>query len=277
MPLEFVYSQIIASHINKRKDFYNFMLTNHKNKDAALSLKVNNFPLFQGDELRFPNIETQIIYDDYDIPMVYLNKKLKYIKHHLNQIHIICDIPLDEVKLDIKKVNNLKRVDFSKSNNICLSISKMPNIIINKSFNNLTKLFIKISDLLTKEININIPSLKILRIWEANNSNILLNTMKLKILIIPRFNSLTINQHNILCFDTNCDSINKIKCDFNYPFLYNGVICHNINNFTKLINDINSLNQCKTDDDYGKMLELINKYYNYDVGYINVYTEDIYL
>ena len=286
MKLEFIYSQIIAKYITNRKDFYNFILTNHKNKNAALSLKINNFPLIQGDELRFPNIETQIIYDNYDIPMVYLNRKIKYIKdyyyYHNNQIILIYDKPSDEIKLNINKSNRINNYKYnhyncSKCNNIWLIISKMPDIIINDSFKNLTKLFISISDNNTNKINIELPSLKLLKILESesNNVDITINAMKLNILIVPKFKSLTVNQHNLLCIDTNFNSIDKIKCDFNYPFVYNGIICHNFNEF-KQCENINEFERYKNNYDYNKMLELIDKYYHGHQTNVFAYERNIY-
>ena len=153
----------------------------------------------------------------------------------------------------------------------------MPDIIVNNSFKNLTKLFISIADNNTNKMNIELPSLKLLKILESesDNANITINAMKLNILIIPKFKLLTINQHNLLCIDTNFNLTDKIKCDFNYPFVYNGITCHNFNEF-KQCENINDFEQYKNNNDYNKMLELINKYYYGHQTNVFVYKRNIY-
>ena len=261
MPLEFIYNQIIANYINRREDLYKFIFINHKCKDAALSLKVNSFPLIQYDEIRFPNIETQYIYNISDMLLVYPNKKLKYIykPSYIMQFH--CSKPtlpsinaddkslksktstdklLLSNKIDLNYKNKGKFIDFSKTNSIYLFIKQMTNIMINRSFDNLTKLIIKNVDRnnTINKLEIRLPSLKLLIIYVSNDADIILNTPNLNILEVPSFKTLAIEQHNLICFSTEYHNKASISCNFKYPFICNSVKCRNDSEYAFLMSRI---------------------------------------
>ena len=79
--LDVFHAQVVASYLNNRQTIYDFIKTCKKNKDALLRLKINNIPIIVGDEIRFPYIETQEIFDEeHDNLLIYPNRKIKYFK-----------------------------------------------------------------------------------------------------------------------------------------------------------------------------------------------------
>ena len=227
--LEFVYSQIVAKYINERLDFKHFIQTCHKNKDAALSLKTNNFSMIIGDEIRFPNIETQIIYTHYDIPLIYANRKIKYIKPRKTFMGLSCHLK-NNIKLNYEKFKNHNiRI-------ICIHHNDIP-ITISNGFNSLTKLVLDNSydnRIYSYNINVNLPSLKCLSIINFNKTNFTLFTPNLIYLDIRYFKSLKIKEHKLLMINI-CVKKGIITCNFNYPFYYNGIKCNNLLEYNKVV------------------------------------------
>lgn len=225
--LDLFHSQIIALYLKSRSDFYNFIKTCSKNKDAALSLKINTFPMIFADELRFPNIETQYIFDKNDNYLIYPNRKLKYVSTSKNIKTITPSSNKNKIDLNDKEFKNVKYCYIS---DICV------NLLVSNQFDSLIYLQIygKFS---TKDIphsiTINLPFLKTLIFMYCNATDIVLDTPSLKFLDLKYFNSAKIITHDLITINSY-DSGN-IDCDFHYPFYYNGVLCENKEQYQSLI------------------------------------------
>ena len=221
--LDLFHSQIVALYIKTRSDFYNFIKTCSKNKNAALSLKVNNFPMIFGDELRFPNIETQYIFEKNSKEeniLIYPNRKIKYKYQVVDKF--IMDANKTEIVLNNNdKFKNSKRCHINNRYNIYL--------FIHNSFDSLVYLTICNVDNDSIDINIELPHLKYLFITYSNKCNIKLNTPSLKYLNIPYFKSVKIESHNLIAFHTA--EPKNIDCNFHYPFYYNGIKCQDIHQY----------------------------------------------
>lgn len=269
--LDIFHSQIVALYITSRSDFYNFIKTCSKNKDAALSLKINIFPMIFGDELRFPNIETQYIKDDADNEnlLIYPNKKIKYIN---------TDIRLNSKYLENENENEINlNGDKFKNIKICHIYNSCNDLLINSTlqddqFNLLIHL--KISRCFMdkdklQNIKLNLPFLKTLIITYCNNANITLSTPSLKYLDIKYFKSVKIIYHDLIVFHTY--EPKNIECNFHYPFYYNGEKCENVNQYmslskfrhkleffnTKILNEC-MLNYCKLNSTAQNRMDFIN-------------------
>jgi len=228
--LEFAYIQIVSLYINKRKDIYNLIFTNHKNKDAILSLKFNIIPMRHGDELRFPNIETQLIYpyDEYYV-LVYPTRKIKY--KSFNRYFRKMEIENNVKNYELKTYSNkyIKLTNYS----ICPTIN-----IYSNNLNNLIYLKIYKSLLIQdtqQTLNINLPSLKSLTIGIFKNADFILNTPQLLYLDVDTCNSIKIINHNLVYIHCYTILDNEIDCKFNYPFYYNGYKCKDYNGFKKVM------------------------------------------
>jgi hypothetical protein len=238
--LEFIYSQIIAKYINERSDFKHFIQTCHKNKDAALSLKTNSFPMIIGDEIRFPNIETQIIYTDYDIPLIYTNRKIKYIKPKKTFVGLDCPLKIYDPNIISDNKNIKLNYEKFKNHNIHLYYGLYNNIstTISDGFDSLTKLVLdnsRYNKIYTYNMNINLPSLKCLSIINFDKANFILFTPNLICLNVKYFESMKIKEHNLLMINTSENK--RIMCNFNYPFYYNGIKCNDLTQYIKIIKD----------------------------------------
>lgn len=223
--LDVFHSQIVASYLNKRQTIYDFIKTCKKNKDALLRLKINNIPIIVGDEIRFPNIETQKIFDnERDNLLVYPNRKIKYIrqedKHRDNWNYK----NVSEFNLKSDEYKNIMYLKIDYNHNKTIHIYNQFDTLISLRLEGIYRKRDKL-----KDISINLPLLKSLILVYYNNVNFTLNTPSLKFLDAKYFKSIKISFHDLIAVHTY--EIKKIECNFHYPFYYNGEKCNNINEY----------------------------------------------
>jgi len=225
--LEFPFIQIILTHINERRCLFNLIKVSHKIKDAILSLPMNYVPLKFGDELRFPNIQTQQIFKTYDNLLMFKNRKIKYITYSLDRYNNLSYISNIQFGISLDKFNKRITINSDIINYTSYLLNLKLNIDISKFNYNINllkakKLFINLNccENNTKiNIKINSPNLKYLYIDASNHS-----------FEKHRFNnncSINFNGCNLKLVQVNNkynSNINIMGIYFNYPYISNNVL-----------------------------------------------------
>lgn len=244
--LEFPYLQIVALYISRRKSLFRFIKVNHKTKDVVLSLKINPVIMCLGDELRFPNIETQQIYKGLNNNiLMYPNRNIKYIYHH-NHENVFEKSSVEDYSTVIEQLDdNIKKMNiniFKERLFMYPNSYSNINIIYNigNSLNNLKYLYLRLPHDNIIEINLDLPNLLYLRIESKSTVNLF--TPKLKILEKYKSGPIYIKEHSLIYIDkVDNQSVIISNTPFNNLIYRNNTGCYFMKSGKLLLNSYDLL------------------------------------